>query len=341
METRALGSTSISVTRIGLGLAAIGRPGYINLGRDADLGAERSVDTMRARAHELLDSAWAAGIRYFDAARSYGLAESFLASWLEARVFAPDEVVVGSKWGYTYTADWVVGAEVNEIKDHTLPTLRRQLGESRELLGRWLRLYQIHSATLESGVLRDSAVLEALARERRHGLAIGLSVSGPHQADTIRTALAVRVDGICPFDTVQATWNILEPSVGPALREAHDAGLGILVKEALANGRLVVDAGRDAAAHASTLAVLDRVAAQQARDRGLARPPGRDAVAIAAVLAQPWADLVLSGAVTTAQVGSNLDALDLELAADELEALAALATPAADYWRERSSLAWS
>ncbi len=341
METRTLGSTTISVTRIGLGLAAIGRPGYINLGREADLGAERGVDTMRARAHELLDAAWAAGIRYFDAARSYGLAESFLASWLEARGTRPDEVSVGSKWGYTYTADWVVGAEVNEVKDHTLPTLVRQLGESRELLGRWLRLYQIHSATLESGVLRDPDVLAELAAQRRDGLAIGMSVSGPGQADAIRTALEVRVDGVCPFDAVQATWNLLEPSAGAALAEAHAAGLGVIVKEALANGRLVVDADRSDVEAARALAALDEIGARHGVRGAGARLPGRDAVAIAAVLAQPWADVVLSGAVTPRQVLSNLAALDIELSDEDAESLGALAVPAIEYWRERSALAWS
>ena len=346
METRTLGSAAITVTRIGLGLAAIGRPGYINLGRDADLGVERSVETMRSRAHELLDAAWAAGVRYFDAARSYGLAESFLASWLDARAITLGDVVVGSKWGYTYTADWVVGAEINEVKDHTLPTLRRQLEESRTLLGRWLRLYQIHSATLESGVLRDAAVLDELARLRHDGLAIGMSVSGPRQADTIRTALDVRVDGICPFDAVQATWNVLEPSAGRALQEAHDAGLGVIVKEALANGRLVVRPPGQAG-DVRALETLDRIADRHrgaVPERAASRAPDapdRDSVAIAAVLAQPWADLVLSGAVMPAHVRSNLGALDVRLDAAELDALSALETPAEDYWRERSSLAWS
>ena len=37
---------------------------------------------MEARGHAVLDEAWAAGVRYFDAARSYGRAEEFLARWL-------------------------------------------------------------------------------------------------------------------------------------------------------------------------------------------------------------------------------------------------------------------
>ena len=162
MRHVAFGATGLEVTPIGLGLAALGRPGYINVGRNRDLGAERSVAALRGRAHEVLDAAWAAGIRYFDVARSYGLAERFLADWLTARAIAPSDVAVGSKWGYTYTADWRVGAAVNEVKDHSIDTLRRQLAESRVVLGPWLQLYQIHSATRESGVLTNAAVLTAV-----------------------------------------------------------------------------------------------------------------------------------------------------------------------------------
>lgn len=316
------GATGLDVTPIGLGLAALGRPGYINLGRDRDLGTERSVAALRQQAHAVLDAAWSAGIRYFDAARSYGLAERFLADWLEERGIAPGDVVVGSKWGYTYTADWQVGATVNEVKDHSLPTLRRQLGESRAILGPWLRLYQIHSATLESGVLDDPAVLSELARTRAGGLVIGLSVSGPGQADTIRRALDVRVDGVALFGAVQATWNVLEPSADTALADAHAAGLGVIVKEALANGRLLTGA--------PARALADLVPGEQP-----------DAIALAAVLARPWANLVLSGAVTPAQVRSNVGALAHDLGGDGLASLDDLAEDPSTYWATRSGLAWT
>jgi aryl-alcohol dehydrogenase-like predicted oxidoreductase len=321
VRRRRLGSKGPLVTPIGLGLAALGRPGYINLGRDRDLGPERTIEALRQRTHEVLDAAWSAGIRYFDAARSYGLAESFLADWLTERRIDPAGTVVGSKWGYTYTADWEVGAVVNEIKDHSLATFQRQFAESRSFLGPWLRLYQVHSATLESGVLADEAVLTALARAREDDLVIGLSVSGPRQAATIRQAMEVRVDGLPLFGAVQATWNVLEPSAGEALGEAHRAGMGVIVKEALANGRLIeMERGRRLAA-------------------GTAATP--DSVAIAAALAQPWADMVLSGAVTRDQVVSNVTAVELTLDADDLDRFAELAEDPATYWSTRSELAWT
>jgi aryl-alcohol dehydrogenase-like predicted oxidoreductase len=303
------------LSELGLGLAALGRPGYINLGHGEDIGARKDVSTLELETHEVLDAACDGGIRYFDAARSYGKAEEFLASWLDRRGLGPEAVVVGSKWGYTYTADWRVDAEVHEVKDLSVETLRRQIAESWALLGPYLRLYQIHSATIESGVLDDRAVLDELRRIRESGLAIGLTTTGPRQRETIERALEVGI-----FDTVQATWNLLERSAGPSLEAAHTAGLGVIVKEALANGRLTSRGG---------IEPLERAA----EDAGTTP----DALALAAVLAQPWADFVLSGAATVEQLRSNLTSLELEPAAE----LDGLLEDRDRYWRERAELAWN
>ena len=223
--------------RIGLGLAALGRPGYLNLGHAADLGDDRTVDGLRSHAHSVLDAAYAAGIRKFDAARSYGRAEEFLGEWLRAN--QPHDVTISSKWGYVYTADWQVDADPPEVKHHDVETLRRQLAETRANLGQWLALYQIHSATPDSGVLENEAVLAELAALRSTGVDIGVSVSGTSQGETVKRALQLNL-----FDEVQATWNLHERAAGPALAAAHRAGLRVYVKEALANGRL---AGREPA----------------------------------------------------------------------------------------------
>lgn len=313
-ELRRLGRTGLAVSRVGLGLAALGRPAYLNLGHDEDLGAAKGPEDLERRTHRLLDAAWGAGVRYLDAARSYGSAEAFLASWLERRGVGPGEVAVGSKWGYAYVGDWRVDAEVHEVKDLSAATLRRQLGETRELLSPWLGLYQIHSATLESGVLEDPGVRAQLAALRAEGVAVGFTTSGPNQRGTIERALAMG-----GFDCVQATWNLLEPSAGPALAAAHAAGLGVIVKEALANGRLTERGG-----------VAPLLAA--AREREVAP----DTLALAAVLAQPWADVVLTGAATETQLASNLAALALPPEA----ALPAFPEAPADYWAARRALPW-
>ena len=331
MEMRAHGATGLGVSRIGLGMAALGRPGYMVLGHAEDLAGGTSVDAMRARAHEVLDVAWALGIRYVDAARSYGRAEEFVASWLAARGIAPGEIVVGSKWGYAYTAGWRVDAEVHEVKKHTPAQLARQSAESLALFGSHLCLYQIHSATLETGVLENAGVIAGLARLKADGLRIGLSLTGARQADTLYRAMEVRVDGVRLFDAVQATWNVLEPSAESALREARAAGMGVIVKEALANGRLT--RRNTSSAHAKDLAALRAEADRLGTTI--------DALALSAALAQPWADVVLSGAATVAHLRSNAAALDVTLDAEAHERLGTLAWDPDAYWDERSHLPWT
>jgi aryl-alcohol dehydrogenase-like predicted oxidoreductase len=323
MRIHQLGSTGLRVSAVGLGLAALGRPGYITVGRDADLGTDRSSAAMERRCHEVLDAAYAAGIRYVDAARSYGLAEQFLGSWLASRRLPPGAMTVGSKWGYTYTGEWRLDAPVHEVKDLSSERLQRQVGESRALLGDHLQLLQIHSATLESGVLEDDRVMHQLLRLRSERLIIGLTVTGPRQGDTIRRALKVDVDGVNPFQVVQATWNLLEVSAESALAEAKAHGWGVIVKEALANGQLT-----DQHAGATSLSV---------RQRARALGTTLDALAIAAALSQPWADVVLSGAVTSAQLLSNLAALEFVEAADGLPSIA---LPPEEYWARRAALGW-
>ncbi|HEY1634754.1 MAG TPA: aldo/keto reductase [Acidimicrobiales bacterium] len=314
-----LGTTGLVASRIGLGLAALGRPGYINLGHGSDLGDRTDVESMEHVAHTVLDAAYAGGVRYFDAARSYGKAEAFLASWLEQRGLGPSEVTVGSKWGYTYTAGWRIDAPVHEVKDLSATHLRRQLAETKGLLGPRLRLYQIHSATLDSGVLDDPRVLEELARQRASGLAIGFTVTGPRQSETIRRALELG-----GFDTVQATWNLLERAAESALAAAHAAGVGVIVKEALANGRLAAPGSVDALREGA---------------RSLGGTP--DTLALAAALAQPWADVVLSGATTVVQLQSNLAALALEPNPEMIEQLDAIREDPVTYWQTRAALRWN
>jgi aryl-alcohol dehydrogenase-like predicted oxidoreductase len=304
-------------------MAALGRPGYITLGHAQDLAGDYDPAAMERRCHAVLDAAWSAGVRWLDTARSYGRAEAFLASWLRTRAIAPGAVTISSKWGYTYTAGWQVAAEHHEIKDHSRAALERQLGESRALLGAHLSLYQVHSATLESGILADQQVLSRLGELRDGGLAIGLTLSGPRQRETLERALAILIDGRPLWTAVQATWNLHERSVEETLRLAKQAGLRVMIKEALANGRLAA-----------------RGAPPRLREEAARHGVGPDAIALAAALALPFVDVVLSGAVTPQQLAENLRARDVDgraLAA----ALAALVEPPEQYWAERARLGWN
>jgi aryl-alcohol dehydrogenase-like predicted oxidoreductase len=330
---RPLGRSGLTVSRLGLGLAAVGRPGYINLGRARDLPAARTPEALAARSAELCDAAWTSGIRYFDVARSYGRAEEFLARWLATRALAPEAVTVGSKWGYRYTAGWTVDADVHEEKQLTLPRFTTQVAESRALLGAHLDLYQIHSATAESGCLTDEPLLAALVAARRDGIcrALGLSVTGATAARAVELALAARVDGERVFDVVQATVNVLEPSLLSLLTTAHAEGLGVIAKEIHANGRLT-----DANARSEDAALVARL-------RAIAAPLGLTIadLAIAFVLHHACIDVALSGAATTAQLATHVAAATRTLDPAIVATLADLAESRQGYWAVRGSLPWS
>ena len=100
--------------------------------------------------------------------------------------------------------------------------------------------------------------------------------------------------------------------------------MAVIIKEALANGRL--DAARARPG-------LERAA------RELGATP--DAVALAAVLAQPLADVVLSGVATRETLASNLAAAELRLPEAMLAALAPLEEDSEDYWSTRCALPWN
>src|SRR5690625_3275174 len=186
-----MGQEQSQINRIGVGLAALGRPAYINLGRSAVLPEQRTVEQMRDRTRAVLDEAHRWGVRWVDAARSYGSAEWFLADWLTQR--GHQDVSVSSKWGYAYVAEWRVETEVHEIKEHSVERLRAQWAETRDLLGQRVDLYQVHSLTVDSPLFDDLALQYELARIRDAGVRLGISTSGAAQAVAIERAFELEV----------------------------------------------------------------------------------------------------------------------------------------------------
>jgi aryl-alcohol dehydrogenase-like predicted oxidoreductase len=322
------------MAQLGLGLAALGRPGYINLGHGLDLKHNHSIAAIRNNAFEVLNKAWDSGIRHFDVARSYGRAEEFISQWVRDRSISPQEITISSKWGYTYTAAWKVqtpeGVD-HEVKRHELPVLQRQYAASFNHLGDHLKLYQIHSATEESGVLDNHDVLQFLDRIRQTGMTIGLSVSGPRQSKTIEKALTIKFNGERLFQSVQATWNLLERSAELALRNAHDLGLQVIIKESVANGRLT--SRNQAPEFSSRKNQLNQLASRYQTTI--------DAISIAAALNQPWAGTVLSGATTAEQIASNNSATTLQWDKELESQTSLIAEPPTDYWKSRSRLPWN
>jgi aryl-alcohol dehydrogenase-like predicted oxidoreductase len=304
----------------------LGRPAYINTGSEPALPADRGVESFRDNTFRVLDAATAAGVDWVDTARSYGRAEEFVGQWWRQRAaddpsWAERAPTVSSKWGYAYVGQWDRQAPVHEVKDHSLAQFEEQWALTRATLPR-VHLYQVHSLTLESPLFDDGPLLDALARLRDSGVAVGFSTSGPRQGDVIERALELSRAGGRLFSAVQATWNLLETSAGPALRTASRRELTVIVKESLANGRLVTEPP------SALLDVANRLGSTP------------DAVALAAAAQQPWADRVLLGPAGTGQLAQNLRAGGIVLDQADLALLAAVAEDPVDYWRHRSELPW-
>ena len=61
----------------------------------------------------------------------------------------------------------------------------------------------------------------------------------------------------------------------------------------------------------------------------------------AAVLAQPWVDIVLSGAAQVQHLESNIQALKVKWDDESDRRLAYLVEPAVEYWQARGRLDWN
>ncbi|MEI6866332.1 aldo/keto reductase [Flavicella sp.] len=307
------------MSKIGLGLAALGRPEYINIRQD--ICVDKSRLAFRKNALNVLDEAYSNGVRFFDTAPSYGKGELFLLEWLLLNKHT--DVNVSTKWGYTYVANWELGYQGNhEIKEHSLEKLREQWEVSKKLLP-WLKIYQIHSATLDSGVLTNNKVLNQLFQlKNEYGIQIGLSVSGIHQKEVLKHALSIEIEGDALFDSFQITYNIFEQDSFSIIKELSRLGKFIIIKEALANGR--VFELKDT--------ILNNLADKY--------QVGIDAIALQFCIQSATPDRVLSGASTKGQLRDNLNANEFSLLEDEVNDLKKLKLSSEVYWRERSELSW-
>ncbi|MEP3838081.1 MAG: aldo/keto reductase [Algibacter sp.] len=317
-----------SKTKIGLGLAALGRPEYINI-RPSSL-SDKTKETFKNNALSVLDEAYNLGVRYFDTAPSYGKGEAFLKEW-DFNNKHPD-VILGTKWGYTYVANWELGYHgKHEIKEHSLEKLVEQWQVSKHMLPN-LKYYQIHSATFDSGVLENQDVLNRLHQiQKETGLKIGITTSGANQKDVIEAALKVKINGSCLFDSFQVTYNVFEQSTFSVLKEVLSLDKTIIIKEALANGRVFKNV--EFQHYENAYRILEALSVRY--------KAGVDAIALRFVIDNLHPTYLLSGASNKTQLAQNLKALDFSFTKTELKELQGLKVSSKNYWEERSALLWN
>lgn len=318
----------MSKTKIGLGLAALGRPEYINI-RDGNT-QDKSKEAFIENAFSILNFAYKHGIRYFDTAPSYGKGEEFLTNWNSKYQYK--DVILSTKWGYTYVANWELGfSGAHEVKEHSLDKLLEQWQVSKKLQPA-LKIYQVHSATFESGILENSDVLKQLFEiKKQTGLQIGITTSGPQQSEIIEAALNVKIGNEDLFDSYQVTYNIFEQSTHAILNHLLQLNKTVIIKEALANGRIFKN---EKFGHYQKLyQVLDSLAKKYQVDT--------DAIALRYVMDNLEPTYLLSGASSKEQLEQNIKAYSFKLEKEELKVLNSFKTDSQKYWKERNQLSWN
>lgn len=312
---------------IGLGTAAIGRPQYINIRQGAT--KHTSLSAFKQKGKSLLEEAYRLGIRYFDTAPGYGMAEQLLMEWLQESNY--QDIIIATKWGYTYVANFDPKAKVHEIKEHSIEKLKEQWEVSKALLPA-MRYYQIHSATFTTKVLDNEEILNRLAKLKKDfGVVIGLTTTGVQQVEVLKAALEIEKDGERLFDLFQVTYNVFDQSLATLKPLLELSGAKIVIKEALANGRIFPN--NKFPNHQAAYAVLEKMSKKY--------KVGIDGIALRFCIDSLPVFKVLSGAAIKEHLYSNVKAANFELDSSDIEQLSTLAISPQQYWKERKQLVWN
>lgn len=317
----------VGMQKIGLGTAAIGRPQYINIRNEKPI--EFDLENFKKNGYKILDSAFEQGIRYFDTAPGYGLAEQLLIDWVKSK--NDDSIEIATKWGYAYVANFDHQASVHEVKDHSLSQLLKQWEVSKQLFPH-LSTLQIHSATFDTGILENQEVLEKLAElKNTHNILIGLTSTGDNQVDVLTKALDIKVNGKNLFEIFQVTYNILDQSLLAILDLIKKNNGRIVIKEALANGRIFPN--EKYPHYQKMYSSLEYLSKKYA--------VGIDAIALQFCYQTINPFIILSGASTNNQLEQNLKTNHFELLEEEITLLKSFNINPINYWAERKKLAWN
>jgi len=313
---------------IGLGTAAIGRPLYINVKQNV-IAESFSLPKFKENGLQVLEDAYKKGVRYFDTSPGYGLAEQLMVVWLEKK--NDPSIQVSTKWGYTYVANFNPNAKQHEVKEHSIDKLNMQWEYSKMLLP-YLKVYQIHSATFDSGVLDNLEVLKRLHElKNENNITIGLTATGVNQTEVLEKGLSIQIENEALFQSFQCTFNILDQSVSKYAEALQNLSGPFIIKEALANGRLIPN---DSYFEYRNLYDFVMRLAQKYN-------VGADAIALRYCMEIFPRAVVLSGADNGIHLTANLRANQFSLTESEIGQLNAFGISSKKYWQERKQLTWN
>ena len=196
----------------------------------------------------------------------------------------------------------------------------------------YLSTYQIHSATLDTGVLENTLILERLVElKQKFNILIGLTSSGANQTEILQKAMPIKINGEFLFDAFQVTYNIFDQSLFEQCKELVAQGRRVIIKEALANGRVFPNEKFP----------NYNLAYQTLQDLAKKYHVGIDAIALRFCIDNLSPYKVLSGAAMPEHLNQNLKAKEFRLTTSDLILLKNLKVAPTKYWSERKKLTWN
>lgn len=211
MQKRALGSTGIDVSVLGLGTVKIGRNQQVKYPSGFELPDDKAVSALFELAQSL-------GINFIDTAPAYGSSEQRLGELLPNR------------------HDWVIVTKVGEIFEnaqshfdfsfaHTVNSVEQSL---KKLKRDVLDVVLVHSDGNDMDIIKNEPVFDALQTLRDRGLIKAYGMSSK------------TVEGGCwvveNCDVVMATANLDYDEERPVLELAEKLNKGVIIKKGLQSG---------------------------------------------------------------------------------------------------------
>jgi aryl-alcohol dehydrogenase-like predicted oxidoreductase len=224
VETRELGGSGISVTRIVLGCG--------NFGGIGSSPAFFGQGIPREEAPRIMDAAWELGIRTFDTADAYGggRSETWIGEWLASKDAGVRDAITVETKTFNPMAE---GAD-RGLSRHRV---RRQVESSLGRLGlERLPLYMAHAFDPDTAQEETLAALDELVREGIVGAVGASNFTAEQLAEAVEIS---ELEGLTRYEWVQNSYSLLdcgdEESVFPV---CHEHGLGYEAFGPLAGGWL-------------------------------------------------------------------------------------------------------
>ena len=214
MHIRPLGRTGLEVSVLGVGAFKIGRNRGIKYQQGYELPDDATVERLMATVRGL-------GISYIDTAPAYGTSEERLGKVLAQHQHGE---VISTKVGETFR-DGV------SLYDYSPESTRASVERSARRLGRdVLDVVLVHSDGNDLPIQDATGVVETLLALKAEGRVRAVGFSGKTTEGAFRALEWA--------DVLMVEFHIEDPSHEEVIGEAHNRGIGVVVKKGLASGQL-------------------------------------------------------------------------------------------------------